>query len=189
MAVWVFYRACDWCGRHYRVSCNVQPQMKPSHATTISDLLNSKIRLMTLMLKHVLPDVKWCHRGLLKACLFKSNWMYCASTHSITQKYHQRCFHSLTSTRINGALTRVLCPERELANLGALLDFWANAHAFGMMTSPKWDDKQLGQRKNVFHWMQQNGQGFFLHWGKNGKIFFYCNQHTQPVNSISTQIG
>lgn len=134
MLVLVFYRACD---RHYRVSCNVQPQMKPCDPTTISHLLNSKTRLMTLMPKHALRDGKWYHRSLLKPYLFKSNWMYGAPTHSIIQKYHQRCFHDLTSTRINGALTRVPNAERESTNLGALLEFWANVHAIGMMTSPK----------------------------------------------------
>lgn len=134
MPVWVFYTACD---RHYRESCNVQPPMKPCDLTTISHLLNSKTRLMTLMLKHALRDGKWCHLSMLKPYLFKSIWMYGALTHSITQKYHQRCCHVLTSMRINGALIRVPYAEKELTNVGALLEFSANVHAIRMMTSPK----------------------------------------------------
>lgn len=181
MLVWLFHPACD---RHYRVSCNVEPQMKPRDPTTMSHLLNSKTRLMTLTLKHVLRDGKWYHRSLLKPYLFKSNWMYGAPTHSITQKYHQRCFHGLTSTRINGALTRVPYAERD-SNLGALLEFWANVHAIGMKTSPKggWQTIRPGEKLpplSTTEWVF-----FFLHWGKTSKSSFFQFLFKLQTNHIA----
>lgn len=83
------------CGRHYRVSCNVQPPIKLRSPITISHLLNSKTRLMTPMLKHALRDGKWCHLGLPTPYLFKSNWTFGAPTHSISQKYHQKMLSRL----------------------------------------------------------------------------------------------
>lgn len=73
-------------------------------------------------------------------------------------KIPPKMLHSLTSTRINGALTRVPYAERESTNLGAL-EFWTNMHAIGMMTSPKVGLQTIRPGKSLLHW--QNGQFFF----------------------------
>lgn len=115
-----------------------------------------------------------------------------APTQSITQKYHRRCFHGLTSTRIDGALTRVPRPERELSDFGALLEFWASVHAIGMRTSPKlgWPTIRPGEKLPPLTTTEWAVWGFFAlraEWENFCFfVFLYYKLNTQPVKLNTT---
>lgn len=86
---------------------DVYPQLKTHNPTTISHLLNSKMRLMTQMLKHALWEGSDVTASTKTVSVQIKLDLRRPGTFNYP-KYHQRRCHDLTSARINGVLTKSL---------------------------------------------------------------------------------
>lgn len=100
----VFYSACDRSFGAPRAKQDTQSLHNKSSVEFQNEADDTDAKARALR-------GKWCHRGLLKLYLFKSNYKYGAPTHSITR--NTTIDASVVWHLINGMLTRLSYTERE----------------------------------------------------------------------------